>query len=138
MTCKGVLPDGGQCDAPDQYVSTETGFCWVCAAPESKALMPGGSTDLMVDPEMEALYESSGFEIDASLPEKCQAFLRAYVEAEGEWTLVGAAAVLGIHRNTHDYWKRKVPGYAEAYEKAKVEVQVPVAAPLRQESKGRA
>ena len=57
------------------------------------------------------------------MPEKCQAFLRAYIEAEGEWTLVGAAAALGIHRNSHEYWKKKVPGYAEAYEKAKVEVK---------------
>ena len=58
MTCRGIRPNGNQCDAPEQYVSSETGLCGSCGAPESTALVPVGSTDMMADPEVDALYEA--------------------------------------------------------------------------------
>ncbi len=112
MTCKGILPDGNQCDAPEQYVSSETGLCGSCGAPESAVLVPVGSTDMMADPEVEALH--------GELPPKAQALIRGYVET---LTLDAGAEAAGVHRNSHYYWLKNTPGYREVFEVARMEVR---------------
>ena len=112
MICKGTRPDGTPCPATDEYVSSETGLCWTCAAPESKALVPVAETVLMADPAVTTLYEA--------LSPKAQAFLRAYME---DTTILGAADACGISRTSHYYWLEHTPGYREVYEVAEREVR---------------
>ena len=112
MTCRGIRPDGNQCDAPELYVSPETGLCGSCGAPESTALVPVGSTDLMADPEVDALY--------SALQPHMREFLKAYMET---LTIVEAAEVVGISRQSHYYWLDNTPGYREVFEVAELEVR---------------
>ena len=93
MTCKGIRPDGNQCTCPDEY--TRSGLCASCAAPGSTALVPVGSTDMMADPEVAALYEA--------LPPKAQQFIKAYVET---LSIDAGAEAADVHRNSHYYWKK--------------------------------
>ncbi len=111
MICKGTRPDGTPCNATDEYVSSETGLCWSCAAPESKALVPVAETVLMADPAVTTLYEA--------LPPKAQAFLPAYME---DTTILGAADACGISRTSHYYWLENTAGYREVFEVAQREV----------------
>ena len=87
MTCRGIRPDGNQCDAPDRHTDPATGLCGSCGAPESTALVPVGSTDLMADPEVDALF--------TALHPRAREFLKAYMET---LTIVEAAEVVGISR----------------------------------------
>ena len=112
MACKGILPDGNQCDAPDQYVDPATGLCGSCGAPASTALVPVGSTEMMADPEVAALYDA--------LQPKAQQFLRAFVET---LSIDAGAEAAGVHRNSHYYWKKKTPGYREVFDVAIREVK---------------
>ncbi len=112
MACRGIRPDGNQCDAPDQYVSPDTGLCGSCGAPESTALVAVGSTDVMADDDVDALY--------AGLQPHAREFLRAYVKT---LTIVDAADVVGIARSTHYKWLKNVPGYPEAFEHAQREAK---------------
>ena len=93
MTCRGIRPDGNQCDAPEQYVCPETGLCGSCGAPESTALVPVGSTNLMADPEVDVLY--------SALQPHMREFLKAYIHT---LTIVEAAEVVGVSRQSHYYW----------------------------------
>lgn len=111
MACKGIRPDGNQCTCADEFTDPKTGLCASCAAPESTALVPVGSTDLMADPEVGALYEA--------LPPKAKQFIRAYVET---FTIDKGAQAAGIHRNSHYYWKKHTHGYLEVFEVADREV----------------
>ena len=108
MTCRGIRPDGDECTCADEF--TIDGLCAVCAAPESAALVPVGSTDLMAQPELDALYEA--------LPPKAQAFISAYTKT---YTIVKAAKAAGVHRNSHRYWMRHTSGYAELFEVAELD-----------------
>ncbi len=108
MICKGVRPDGTPCNATDGYVSSETGLCRTCAAPECTALVPVAETVLMADPAVTTLYEA--------LPPKAQVFLRAYME---DTTILGAADACGNSRTSHYYWLEHTPGYREVFEVAK-------------------
>ena len=108
MTCKGIRPDGTQCTCPDEY--TRSGSCASCAAPESTALVPVGSTDLTTDEDVDMLH--------AGLQPHAREFLRAYVKA---LTIVDAADVVGIARSTHYKWMKNMPGYPEAFEHAQRE-----------------
>ena len=110
MACKGVRPDGNQCDAPEQYVNPATGLCGSCGAPKSMALVPIGSTELMADPEVDALYRA--------LPPKAQAFLNAYTKT---YTIVNAAKAADVHRNSHRYWMKNLAGYEELFKVAELD-----------------
>lgn len=112
MTCKGIRPHGNQCNAPEQYVSPETGLCGSCGVPESIALVPVGTTDLMADPEVDALY--------TALQPHMREFLKAYMET---LTIVEAAEVVGVSRQSHYYWLKHTPGYRELFEVAEQEVR---------------
>ena len=112
MTCRGVRPDGNQCTCPDEYTSSETGLCASCGAPESTALVPVGSTDVMADPEVDTLYKA--------LQPHMREFLKAYMET---LTIVEAAEVVGVSRQSHYYWAKHTPGYREVYEVAEQEVR---------------
>ena len=101
MICSG-------CGAPDEYVSNETGLCWRCATPESKALVPAGAVALMASPEVTTLYQA--------LPPKAQAFLQAYME---DTTILGAADIVGISRTSHYNWLENTSGYRKVFEVAK-------------------
>ena len=68
-----------------QYISSETGLCGSCGAPEGTALVPVGSTDMMADPEVAALH--------GELPPKAQALIRGYVET---LTLDAGAEAVGV------------------------------------------
>ena len=110
MTCKGIRPDGTQCTCPDEY--TRSGLCASCAAPESTALVPVGSTGLMADPAVDMLY--------SALQPHMRAFIKAYMET---LTIVEAAEVAGISRQSHYYWVKNAPGYREVFEVAELEVR---------------
>ena len=112
MTCRGIRPDGTQCDAPDQYVSPETELCGSCGAPESTALVPVGSTGLMADPEVDVLH--------SALQPHMREFLKAYMHT---LTIVEAAEVVGVSRQSHYYWLENMPGYREVFEVAELEVR---------------
>ena len=112
MACRGVLPDGNQCDAADRHTDPATGLCGACGAPESKALVPVGSTGLMADPGLDVLCRE--------LPPKAHEFLKAYVET---LTIDEGSEVAGISRQSHYYWKKNVPGYREVFEVAQCEVK---------------
>ena len=112
MTCRGIRPNGNQCDAPEQYVSPETGLCGSCGAPASTALVPVGSTSLMADPEVDALY--------SALQPHMRDFIKAYMET---LTIVEAAEVVGISRQSHYYWSQHTPGYREVFDVAELEVR---------------
>ena len=112
MACNGIRPDGGQCDAPDQYLDPATGFCGACGASESKALVPVGSTGLTTDDERDMLY--------AGLQPHAREFLRAFVET---LTIADAADLVGIARSTHYKWLKNMPGYHEAFEYAQREAK---------------
>ena len=105
MACRGIRPDGHECTCSDEFTDLETGLCASCAAPESTALVPVGSTDLMAHPELDALYKT--------MPPKVQAFINAYTKTH---TIVKAAKAAGCHRNWHRYWMKNVPGYPELFE----------------------
>ena len=109
MTCRGIRPDGNQCICPDEY--TSSGLCASCAAPESTALVPVGSTEMMADPEVAALYDG--------LQPKAQQFLRAFVET---LSIDAGAEAAGVHRNSHYYWLKNTPGYREVFDVAIREV----------------
>ena len=111
MACRGIRPDGNQCDAPEQYVSPETGLCGSCGAPESTALVPVGSS-LMADPEVDTLH--------SALQPHMREFLKAYMET---LTIVEAAEVVGVSRQSHYYWLENAPGYREVFEVAELEVR---------------
>ena len=112
MTCRGIRPNGNQCTMPDESTDPATGLCGSCGAPESTALVPVGSTDMMADPEVAAFYEA--------LQPKAQQFLRAYVET---LSIDAGAEAAGVHRNSHYYWKKNTPGYGEVFEVAEREVK---------------
>ena len=101
-----------KCDAPDEYVNPATGLCGSCGAPESTALVSVGSTDLMADPEVDALY--------TALQPHMREFLKAYMET---LTIVEAAEVVGVSRQSHYYWVSNTPGYREVFEVAELEVR---------------
>ena len=107
MTCRGIRPDGNQCTCPDEYTSSETGLCASCGAPGSTALVPVGSTEMMADPEVAALYDG--------LQPKAQQFIRAYVET---LSIDAGAEAAGVHRNSHYYWLKNTPGYREVFDVA--------------------
>ena len=109
MACKGMLPDGTRCTCPDEF--TVDGLCASCAAPDTTALVPIGSTDLIADPKMAALYQE--------LPIKAQAFLDALTKTG---TIAKAAKACGISRQSHYYWKENLAGYEELYEVAERDV----------------
>ena len=111
MACNGIRPDGGQCDAPDEYVNPATELCGSCGAPESKALVPVGSTGLMADPSVNALY--------SALQPHMREVLKAYMET---LTIAQAAEVVGVSRQSHYYWLKHTPGYREVFEVAEREV----------------
>lgn len=54
-----------------------------------------------------------------ALPDECRLFLDALCDPEGDWTVVWAARALDIDIKCHRNWRRKVPGYTEAYDEAK-------------------
>ena len=110
MSCEGILPDGNQCTCPDEYTSSETGLCASCGAPESTALVPMGSTSLMADPRLDALY--------GEMSPKTQAFLKAYTKTR---TVKGAAEACGISRQSHHYWMKHTSGYAALVEVAELD-----------------
>ena len=105
MTCKGIRPDGNQCTCPDEY--TRSGLCASCAAPETTALVPVGSTGLMADPAVDVLY--------AALQPHMREFIKAYMET---LTMVEAAEVVGVSRQSHYYWAANTPGYRDVFEVA--------------------
>ena len=110
-----IYDNGGrsfQRDAPDEYLNPGTGLCGSCGAPESAPLVPVGSTDLMADPEVDMLY--------AALQPHMREFIKAYMET---LTIVEAAEVVGISRQSHYYWTEHVPGYREVFEVAELEVR---------------
>ena len=113
MTCKGIRPDGNQCDALDEYVSHETGLCWACAGPGSTALVPVGETALVAaDPTLPTF--------DENLPWQCVEWLQAFIATR----YIGkAAAIVGVDRGTHRDWKKSVPGFEEAFEIALQDVR---------------
>ena len=113
MACRAVQPDGTPCNAPDEYVSTETGLCWACAAPGSTALVPAGETALVVvDPTLPAF--------DETLPWRCVEWLQAFIKTR----YIGqAAAMVGVDRGAHRHWKKTVPGFEEAFEIALQDVR---------------
>ena len=111
MTCRGIRPDGNQCECADEYTSPKTGLCASCGAPESTALVPVGSTGLMADPGLGVVH--------AGLRPRAREFLRAYTET---LTIDEAAEVVGMHRTTHYYWLKTMDGYQEAFEIAHREV----------------
>ena len=113
MICKGTRPDGTPCPATDEYVSAETGLCWSCAEPETKALVPLEDAPLVI-------AEPVPLTFDENLPWKCVAWLRAFIATR----YIGkAAATVGVDRGAHHYWKKTVPGFDEAFEIALQDVR---------------
>ena len=106
MACRGIRTGGTQCDAPEQYVSSETGLCGSCGAPGSTALVTVGEKALAAeDPTLPTF--------DENLPWQCLEWLQAFVLTR----YIGrAAAIVGVDRGTHRDWKKSVPGFEEAFE----------------------
>ena len=112
MACKGTLPSGDQCDAPDHQLNPATGLCGSCGAPKSMALVHLGGTTLLADPDVEMKYNA--------LPPKAQAFLTAFVATRGK--IGEASKVAGVSRNMHRYWLKTVTDYPEVFEVARLDV----------------
>ena len=87
-------------------------MCTLWGTQETTALVPVGSTGLMADPEMDVLYQA--------LQPHMRDFIKAYMET---LTIVEAAGVVGISRQSHYYWTEHVPGYREVFEVAELEVR---------------
>ena len=66
----------------------------------------------MADPKVDVLY--------AALQPHMREFIKAYMET---LTIVEAAEVVGVSRQSHYYWSKHAPGYREVFEVAELEVR---------------